>query len=268
MMKEITGNTRVFYIVGHPITQVRTPQVLNAWFQREALDAVMVPTHVKPEGLREIFDAFRQTENLDGFIVTVPHKAEALLLCDDVSPAARAIGAVNTVRRHSNGRLVGDMFDGRGFIAGLLSQGYDPTGKSVLLIGAGGAAAAIAHAFAQSGVGRLSIANRTHSKAQEMADRVRTHHTSSTIDAASIDPTGYDIVVNATSLGMADGDPLPLDVEKLSADTLVAEVIMKPEMTALLHAAQARGCPIHLGRHMLEHQALLMGRYMTGQLVD
>jgi len=267
-MKDITGTTRLFYIVGHPIAQVRTPQVLNAWFRREALDAVMVPTHVKPEGLRSVFEAFRHTQNLDGFIVTVPHKAEALLLCDEVTPAARAIGAVNAVRRTSDGRLIGDMFDGRGFVAGLQSQGHDPAGKSVLIVGAGGAAAAIAHAFAAADVQRLSISNRTHSKAQEMADRVRSHHPLITIDATENDPTGYDIVVNATSLGMADGDPLPFDIEKLSTDTLVAEVIMKPEMTALLCAAQTRGCPIHLGRHMLEHQSLLMGRYMTGQTVD
>jgi shikimate dehydrogenase len=261
-MKDISGSTRLFYIVGHPIAQVRTPQVVNTWLQRQDLNAVMVPTHVKPDGLRTVFEAFRHMQNLDGFIVTVPHKTDALALCDEVTPAAQAIGAVNTVRRTSDGRLVGDMFDGRGFIAGLQSQGHELAGKTVLIVGAGGAAAAIAHAFAAAGVQRLSISNRTHNKAKEMADRVRVHHPNIIIDAADIDPTGYDIVVNATSLGMGEGDPLPFDVEKLSVNTLVAEVIMTPEMTPLLYAAQKRGCPIHLGRHMLEHQSLLMCQYM------
>ncbi|MFA7668146.1 MAG: shikimate dehydrogenase, partial [Burkholderiaceae bacterium] len=177
--------------------------------------------------------------------------------------AARAIGAVNTIRRDPDGRLIGDMFDGTGFVAGLKKCGNDPAGRKVLLLGAGGAAAAIAHALAKAGVDALTIANRTHSKAQEMVERVAGSVPGVRVAAGDDDPSGYDMVVNATSLGMRPDDPLPLDVARLSPDTLVAEIIMKPEMTALLQQAQARGCPIHLGRHMLEEQAALMVGFMT-----
>lgn len=267
-MSVITGNTRLFGIVADPISQVRTPQVLNAWFEAEGLDAVLVPMHVPADGLSTVFEAFRKMRNLGGFIVTVPHKTATVDLCDEVSEAARAIGAVNAVRREADGRLVGDMFDGLGFVEGLKSQGNDPAGRSVLLAGAGGAAAAIAHALARAGVSRLSIANRTMAKAQALAECVRASVPGANVDAVPADPRGYDIVVNATSLGMKEGDALPLDASLLSPSTLVAEIIMKPEMTALLQAAQKQGCAIHLGRHMLDHQARLMGRYMTGQSLD
>lgn len=267
-MKEITGATRVFGIVADPVAQVRTPQVLNAYFEQQGLDAVLVPLHVAKDGLEAAFKAFRHLRNLGGFIVTVPHKADILRLCDEVSDAARAIGAANAVRREADGRLVADMFDGRGFVEGLKAEGHSPTGKSVLLLGAGGAAAAIAHALALAGVGRLSVANRTRSKAQEIVERVQAAVPGANVQAADADPRGYDIVVNATSLGMKEGDALPLDVSLLSPANLVAEIIMKPEMTALLQAAQEQGCRIHLGRHMLDHQVRLMGRFMTGQPLD
>lgn len=268
-MNVITGSTKLFGIVADPISQVRTPQVLNQYFEQEKLDAVLVPMHVGTDGLPAVFQAFRQMRNLGGFIVTVPHKTDAVQLCDEVSDAARAIGAVNTVRREPDGRLVGDMFDGLGFVKGLKAQGNDPAGKTVLLLGAGGAAAAIAHALVESGVQRLSIANRTHAKAQAMAERVRASAPGGVVvDAVEADPRGYDLVVNATSLGMKETDALPIDTSLLEPTTLVAEIIMKPEMTALLQAGQARGCPIHLGRHMLDEQVQLMGRYMTGLSVD
>lgn len=268
-MSVITGATRLFGIVADPVSQVRTPLVLNAWFDREGLDAVLVPMHVPADGLPTVFEAFRKMRNLGGFIVTVPHKIAALGLCDEVSEAARAIGAVNAVRREEDGRLVGEMFDGLGFVNGLKSQGHDPAGRSVLLAGAGGAAAAIAHALARAGVGRLCIANRTAPKAEAIAQRVRAAAPGIEVTTAgAADPRGFDIVVNATSLGMKEGDALPLDASLLSPPTLVAEIIMKPEMTALLKAAEKQGCSIHLGKHMLDQQANLMGRFMTGRPID
>lgn len=265
-MKEITGNTRVFGIVADPIAQVRTPQVMNAWFAKEGVDGVLVPFHVGADDLAAAYDTFRNLRNLGGFIVTVPHKTETIRLCDDVSERARAIGAANAVRREADGRLVADMFDGLGFVEGLKAQGHDPKGKSVLLLGAGGAAAAIAHALADAGVRQIAIANRTVAKAQAIADRVMQRAPGLRVTATEkADPAGHEIVVNATSLGMKEGDALPMDVSLLTPANLVAEIIMKPEMTALLVAAQERGCTIHLGRHMLDHQARLMGEFLLGR---
>lgn len=267
-MKEITGSTQLFGIVADPIAQVRTPQVLNAWFSRQGVDGVLVPFHVGSEDLATAFDAFRRMRNLGGFIVTVPHKTDTVALCDEVSERARAIGAANAVRREADGRLVGDMFDGMGFVEGLKSQGHDPRGRSVLLLGAGGAAAAIAHALAEAGVEQLTIANRTVAKAQAIAER--TMHSVPGIRVHAVEKAesaNHDMVVNATSLGMRADDPLPIAASQLPPGLLVAEIIMKPEMTALLQTAQENGCTIHLGRHMLDCQANLMGEFMLGRSV-
>lgn len=259
----ITGSTRLFGIVADPIAQVRTPEVLNAYFEKQGLDAVLVPMHIDAAQLPMAFDVFRALKNLGGFIVTVPHKTAAVDLCDEVSAAAREIGAVNTVRREPDGRLVGDMFDGRGFVAGLKAEGLDPAGRRALLVGAGGAAAAIAFALAEAGVGRLTIANRTRARAEELASRVSRFYPAITVEAGDADPRGHELIVNSTSLGMKAGDALPFDTELLQPEHIVAEIIMKPEMTAMLQQAKLRGCVVQAGRHMLDHQARLMGEFMT-----
>ena len=260
-MTTITGSTRLFGIIADPISQVRTPEVLNAYFTAQGIDAVMVPMHVSADGLPAAMQAFRQMKNLGGIIVTVPHKTEVAALCDVLGPAGRAIGSINTIRRLPDGRLEGDMFDGAGFVSGLVAQGNDPRGRRVLLLGAGGAAGAIAFALAQGGVAHLAVANRTASKAQDVLDRVQPSFPGVDFALGSADATGYDIIVNATSLGMKEGDPLPLDASTLQPGQLVAEIIMKPEMTALLHTAQSAGCHIHLGKHMLDEQVRQMVSY-------
>jgi shikimate dehydrogenase len=204
-------------------------------------------------------------KNLGGFVVTVPHKIAMAGLCDELGPAARAIGSVNTVRRTADGRLVGDMFDGAGFVGGLQAQGHDPDGRQVLLLGAGGAASAIAYALSGAGARRVVVANRTRAKAETVVAHVRRALPRADIVVGEADPRGYDRVVNATSLGMRLEDPLPVDVTRLEPHTLVAEIIMKPEVTPLLEAARQRGCAIHYGRHMLDCQVDLMTRFMLDQ---
>lgn len=261
----ITGNTRLFAILADPVAQVRTPQVLNDHFAAHGLDAILVPMHVASSDLEQVLGGMRRMKNLSGFIVTVPHKIAMAGLCDELGPAARAIGSVNTVRRTADGRLVGEMFDGSGFVGGLRAQGHDPDGKRVLLIGAGGAASAIAFALSGAGARRVTVANRTRAKAETVVEHVRRALPQADIAVGEADPRGYDMVVNATSLGMRPEDPLPVDVAGLEARTLVAEIIMKPEVTPLLDAARQRGCAIHYGRHMLDCQVDLMARFMLDQ---
>lgn len=260
----ITGNTRVFGIIADPVAQVRTPEILNAHFAAQGIDAVMVPLHVPAADLAQALDGLRTMRNFGGMIVTVPHKNAAAGLCASLGPTAAIVGAANALRREADGSFVGDMFDGEGFVEGLRSQGRDPAGKRVLMVGAGGAAGAIAYALAKAGVASLDIANRTRERAEEIAQRVREALPGARVQAADADSRGYGMVVNATSLGMRPDDPLPLDVERLEPSTLVAEIIMKPPMTALLLAARQRGCAIHEGRHMLDAQASLMARFLLG----
>lgn len=260
--REITGHTRVYGILADPIHHVKTPQMLNALMAREGRDGVMVPFHVASDDLATLVAGLKAMKSLGGFVVTVPHKTAVVDLCDAVSDSARRIGAVNTVRREADGRLIGEMLDGKGFVGGLLAAGIDPRGKSVYLAGAGGAANAIAFAFVESGISRLTIANRTRAKAEDLAARLAEAYPTAQVDIGTPDPSGQDIVVNGTSLGLKEGDALPLDTARLSPEQIVAEVIMQPEETALLAAAKAKGCRIHFGKPMLACQLDLMADFL------
>jgi shikimate dehydrogenase len=261
-MAEITGRTAIWGILADPIHHVKTPQALNALMHGSGIDGVMVPFHVGADGLNALVAGLKAMRNLKGFVVTVPHKTAIVDLCDTVSERARAIGAVNTVRRGADGRLSGEMLDGAGFVAGLRQGGIEPRLQSVYLAGAGGAANAIAFALAEAGVSRLTIANRTKAKSEDLRQRLAEHHPDVPVEIEAIDPSGHDIVVNATSLGLREGDPLPLDVNRLSSNQVVAEIIMQPETTALLAAAKALGCRTHPGRPMLTCQLELMAEFM------
>lgn len=226
-------------------------------------DAVLVPMHVAPDQLGAVISGLRQTKNLAGFLVTVPHKSDVIAYCDIASARASAAGAVNVVRREADGRLVGENLDGIGFVEGLRQNGIEPNGMSVFLAGAGGAANAIAFGLAEAGIASLGIWNRTRSKSEELRERLLGVYPKLPARIATNDPGDADLVVNATSLGLRDGDPPPLDIERLQARQIVAEIIMEPVMTPLLLAAQARGCRIALGAPMLDCQLALMADFLS-----
>ena len=261
-MQEITGNTRLFGILADPIHHVKTPESINRLLRERQIDGVMVPLHVSVNGLNSMVQGLRQLHNLAGFVVTVPHKTAMWALCDELTPAAARIGAVNVVRRTPEGRLVGGILDGDGFVAGLRSNGIEPCGRSAYLAGAGGAASAIAFALAQAGVTRLTIANRTPEKAVELISRIGLDFPDLPLNVGTDDPSGHHLVVNGTSLGLRAGDALPLDVKRLSAAQTVAEIIMQPTETPLLIAARKKGCRIHFGAPMLLCQVELMAAFM------
>ena len=258
----VTGQTRIFGILADPIHHVKTPGLFNALAAEEGVDAVMVPIHVRPEGLAAMVEGLRRMENFGGFIATVPLKTAMLALCDEVTGAAREIGAVNAVRREPDGRMVGAMLDGIGFIEGLRAAGVEPRGMRAYLAGAGGAASAIAFALAEAGVARLTIANRTEARARALCDRIAASHPGLALSTAAAEVAGQDLVVNATSLGMAAGDAPPLDFGQIHAGQVVADAIMQPVMTPLLVAAESAGARIQPGLPMLASQIRLMARHM------
>ena len=261
-MMEITGHTRLYGIVADPVSQVKTPQTMRKVFEKRGTDGVLVPLHVSSENLPVFVQALRGVQNFGGMIATVPHKTAMVALCDDITPAARLVGAVNIVRRNADGSLSGDILDGQGFVGGLRLHGIEPKGSRVFLSGAGGAAKAIAFALADAGVTRLDLYNRTQSKAQDIINRLQTVYPEVLMSAVGASPVGYDLVINATSLGMKPDDPMPLDVKGLSAQQTVAEIIMTPALTPLLAAAQSLGCRIQYGLPMLECQIELMADFM------
>lgn len=264
-MTEITGRTRIWGILADPIHHVKTPQGLNAVMRERGVDGVLIPIHVAAADFATLVNGLRTMRNLKGFIVTVPHKTAMVALCDEVSEAARAIGAVNAIRREPDGRFIGEILDGAGFVAGLRQAGIAPQGLSVHLAGAGGAANAIAFALAEAGISRLTIANRTRARSEDLARRLASLHPDLPVEIGTSDPAGHDLVVNATSLGLREGDPLPLDATRLAPDQIVAEVIMEPEVTPLLAAARARGCRVQPGLPMLACQLALMANFMDMQ---
>lgn len=258
----ISGRTAITVILAHPVAHVRTPQAMNAHFDALGFDGVLVPLQVLPEDLAEVVAALRKMQNLRGIVVTVPHKEAIAALCDDLTDGARQVGAVNVIRRDADGRLTGGQFDGEGFVAGLRAAGHEVSGRAVFMAGAGGAGAGLAFAFARHGATRLSIHNRTAAKAEALAARVRAAYPACDVRAGGPDPSGHDIVANATSLGMHEGDALPLDVTRLAPPMLAAEVIMAPEVTPFLAEAAKRGCATHGGKPMLAAQIALLARFM------
>jgi shikimate dehydrogenase len=257
----ITGTTRLYGIIGHPIAHVRVPMSFNARFERDGIDGASLPFHATPERFAAAVRGLQALENLGGFVVTAPHKQAMVDLCDEVVGEAKLVGAVNAVRRDPDGRLIGDLFDGQGFVRGLLAAGQVLAGKRVFVYGAGGAGNAVTFALARAGVAALTVHNRTQPRAEDLVRRLAAAYPACVVAVGDKDPRGFDIAVNATSVGLHDDDQ-SFDVSGLPRSTLVAEVIMKPEKTALLKAAEAHGCPIQQGRHMLDFQMDLIFDFM------
>jgi shikimate dehydrogenase len=250
----ITGTTRLYAIIGDPIAHVRTPMSFNAYFAERSIDAVCLPFHIGRDDLARGWQGLGALLNLDGFIVTAPHKQEAARLCDTLVDDGRHVGVVNTVRREPDGSYCGTLLDGRGFVAGLRSEGHDPAGARVYIAGAGGAGNALAFALAASGAAAITIHNRTRSKAADLVERVRRAYPAIEVGLGTADASGHDIAVNATSLGLEPDDALSFDLTTVPPQALVAEVIMIPKMTPLLRAAEAGGHRIHYGTLMLDGQ--------------
>lgn len=265
----ITGTTKLFGVIAHPSAHVRAPLVFNARFVAEKCDHLMIPIDATPDMLVTVMDGLRAMENFGGLTITIPHKMPIAEMCDELGEAARVCGAVNAVRFGDDGRLYGDIFDGAGFVAGLELKGHDIKGKRVLMLGAGGAARAIAVALCQADAGEIAIANRTRDKAQNLVDAMvqgagytQAHVLENMAEAALEVASDVDIVINTTSLGLHRGDALPLVLDNVSADTLIADIIMVPERTDWLALAEEKGLQTHYGRHMLDCQVELIGRFI------
>lgn len=258
----ITGHTKLYGIVANPIHHIKTPQEMNRLFGEISHDGVLVPFHVLPDNLALFMDSLRGMENLGGMIVTVPHKVPILALCDRLEGDAADIGAVNVIRREADGALVGAMMDGKGFVGGLRAAGIEVAGMDICQLGAGGAGAAVAFALAEAGARRLNIVNRSEAKAQDLARRIAARYPVTQVTTGPAETTSRDMIVNTTSLGMKEGDPLPIDDTAFHDGQIVAEVIMQPEITPILALAQQKGARTHPGRPMLREQVRLMARHL------
>ena len=264
-MPWVEGSTRIFGVIAHPADHVRAPLVFNPRFAAAGLPHVMVPIDAPPIRLEAIITGLRAIPNFGGLAVTIPHKMALADLCDTLGTAAELTGAVNAVRFDDDGSMHGDNFDGAGFVAGCHGNGFDFIGRNILLIGAGGAARAIAAALCESGINELHIANRSFKKAQnlvQLLDQKTGFNRATAVSLADCDSSDADMIINSTSLGLKEVDPLPLPLNNLKKDTVIADIIMVPAETKWLIAAKAAGFRVHYGRHMLDFQMELIGKFI------
>lgn len=247
----INGRTRVIAHIGYPTESFKAPLIYNPWFERQRIDAVVVPMACRAEDYAALLRPLFRVANLHGALVTMPHKVATVALLDACSTAVTIAGSCNAIVKRDDGTLAGDMFDGEGYVRGAKRKGFRFAGARCLVVGSGGVGSAIAASIAAEGVATLSLFDTRASVAEALAERLRTHYAGIDVRTGSRDPSGYDMVVNATPLGMGDDDPLPFDVTRLDPGTFVGEVVMRREVTPLLQAAQARGCPFQVGTDML-----------------
>lgn len=247
----ISGKTQLIAHLGYPTESFKAPMIYNPWFEKQGIDAVVVPMGVKPEDYTATLAALSRFTNLKGALVTMPHKVTTLSLADEITPTARIAGACNALLLRPDGTWLGDQFDGAGFVRGLLRKGRTLRGARVIVSGAGGVGSAIAASLAAEGVAQLSLFDTYAASAEGLAERLRAHYPQLVVQTGSNDPAGFDVVVNATPLGMKEGDPLPFDVDRIDAGAMVGEVVMKTEYTPLLQAALAKGCGVQVGTDML-----------------
>lgn len=247
----VNGHTEFIAHLGWPTHSFKAPMIYNPYFESAGVNALVVPMGCKAENFAPVLRSLFTLENIRGALITMPHKVSVVDLCDELTPTVKVAGSCNAVKRDARGRLVGDMFDGEGFVRGLARKGVALRGARALVVGSGGVGSAIAASLAAAGVAALALYDVQGEAAEALAGRLCTHYPAIAVSTGSKDPAGFDVVVNATPLGMNAGDPLPVDVERLEARTFVGEVVMKTEMTAFLRAAQARGCRVQVGTDML-----------------
>ncbi len=247
----ITGRTRLIAHLGFPTEAFKAPMIYNPWFAAKDIDAVVVPIGVKAEDYPGFLRVLFRATNLHGALVTMPHKVTTTQLVDELTTTATIAGACNAVLRRHDSSLLGDMFDGAGFVRGVERKGRAIAGASALVVGCGGVGSAIAASLSAAGLASIGLFDPVAGAAERLQERLQRYYPALRAVTGANDPEGYDIVVNATPLGMKEGDPLPVDVARIAPTTLVGEVVMTEELTPFLRAALARGCPVQVGTDML-----------------
>ncbi len=254
MLPSLNGETRLHLILGDPVGQTKSPSGLTGEFIARGANAICIPVHVAAADFDAFVTAAKRGQNIDGIVITMPHKFAALRHCDEASDRARFLGAANVLHRVAANRWRGDMTDGTAMVAALRRAGFRPAGKRALVVGAGGAGSAVALALVEAEVAVLAVADMDTKRCQSLVERLAAR-APTVARAGTIDPAGFDLVVNATPVGMRPTDPLPVDAGQLEPSAYVADLVTRPAFTPLLEAARRRGCTIVTGEDMFAVQA-------------
>ncbi len=262
----LSGATRLVPILAHPVDHVRAPSVYNPAFAAARLNWCLVPLGVHPDDFAATVGQLARLTNLQGLNVTIPHKAAAHTLCSRLGPEAARTGVVNTMRRDADGHWSGESFDGVGFLEAAKAHDLFDSRRSAVVVGAGGAGTAIAFALAASGVAQLHVLNRALGRAEQLAGALRRAFPDLQVDTQVNALRHCALAVNATSLGLHAGDPLPFDPALLPADAGVFDIIAARD-TELMAACFARGLRAIGGRPMIEHQIAAQIAYWRGDYI-
>lgn len=261
---EASSGSRLYPVLGDPIGQVRTPTLINPVFARHGIDIVSFPLHVPAERFEAAWNLMRETENVAGIATTVPHKISAARLCNTLTDEALVVGAVNTARREADGTMHGALFDGIGFVHGLSDARRMLRGACVLLVGAGGAGRAIAHALCGIGIARLEIVDVNLQAAEATASIVDRVVGPGVAQVSTAQPGKFDMLINASPIGLKPGEAFPLSLNGLASGTHVADIASFGAGTPLLAAARKAGCSVSDGNDMLHAQLGLVAGFIAG----
>ncbi|WFU69486.1 shikimate dehydrogenase [Bradyrhizobium sp. CB2312] len=258
-----TGATRLYVIVGDPIAQVRSPEGVSAAFAARGHDGILMPIQVTPSDLPDFLSVAARLKNLDGIVVTIPHKFACYQACASATERAHFLRTVNLMRGRADGAWHGDMVDGLGFVGAARAKGINPAGMRALLVGAGGAGSAVALALVEAGVRELAIHDSAADRRDTLIGRLNALG-KAPVRVGSTDPAGFDFVANATPAGMNDGDPLPVDVARLAPTSYCGCVITKPEVSPFIAAARRIGCVTGTGTDMYQQHQGIMVDFLLG----
>ena len=259
------GTTKIYGCLADPINHVKAPTIFTSIFKNKNIDAVMVPIHLNDNNLENVVSSLKAIKNFKGMTVTIPHKTNITKLCDYLEPDAKFTGAVNWIKFDNDRNLIGDNFDGQGFVNGFIKHNYSLKNKNVCLFGAGGAAVSIGASLVNEHIKSLKLINRNINKAIHLKNKI--HSKSNLLKVEVFPESDYtlfdsDIIINATSLGLKQTDKLPFDVSNSSPNSVIADIIMQPEETELLKYAKSLGRSIHYGKYMIESQIDLVGSFL------
>jgi shikimate dehydrogenase len=271
-MTEIDGQTRLLGIIGWPVEHTLSPKMHNAAFSALEMNWVYLALPVQPNQLESALQGMLAL-GFCGANVTVPHKRAVMRYLRDVSTAAQALGAVNTIVVEEDGRMVGDNTDWAGFLAALKEKGLDPRSRRAMILGAGGAARAITYALARSGA-EVVILNRSPMRGQSLVEDLALSLPSGSLRSRPLDHDGLvdeaarsDLLINATPVGMWPDDESSLwpDALPFPSHLLACDLVYRPRETKLLRQARQAGAVTVDGLGMLVHQGRLAFEMWTGQ---